>query len=290
MNGQEKIMEEEKLEAIREEIHARFPDVAWPEPVLEPIYYGRLKKTEIEKRKAIMDVNTGYVWDIVSNIYGLIPHEKALYDVLAGIPEEMGKPEIDLSIWNYGSRFRADIKFPEVGKDVEIKVGDKVRPRFTIQSSYDRFLLHDLEYGAEQLKCTNGLMIFNGKKSSRKHITTAHITPEVLAKLAENFLIEYSEATEQWRKWANRQLTQVELDDVFEALPFSQPEKEKIMALPLMNSDNRFLQQMENRTLWDVNSAATQFTKHEIRGDQRRNDLERDIAIAMSKVGKDLIR
>lgn len=284
MTGQDLMNEENRLEEIREEIHTRFPDVDWPEPVLEPVYYGRIRKTEVKERKAIMNILDGTVWDIVSNDYAMIPHEKALYDILSGLPKEMGEPEVDINLWKDGARFKAHVLFPEVDEryGFEVKKGDMVRPRLSVVSSYDRGLQHTIEMGAEQLVCTNGLVMYKATGSARRrHIIGSTMTVERMAKLAESFLVEYSESTELWKKWAEKQLSKLEVDTVLEALPFSEPEKDRIMHLPLMGNDLKSLVELENPTYWDINSAATQFAKHEVRGMQRSMDLETDIAKIM---------
>jgi len=284
MTGQEMMDIENRVEEIREEMHTRFPDVKWPEPALEPIYHGRLKKVEVKERKAIMNILDGTVWDIVSNDYALIPHEKALYDVLNGLPEEMGTPEVDIQLWKDSARFKANIMFPEVNDKfgMDIKKGDRVRPRLSVVSSYDRGLLHSIEMGAEQVVCTNGLVMFKATgKAKRKHIIGSAMTVERMAVLAENFITEYSISTEQWRKWAEKQISKIEVNELLETLPFSEPERDRILHLPLMSAENKSLLEMSNPTFWDLNSAATQFAKHEVRGMQRSMDLETDIARVM---------
>lgn len=289
MNGQEMMDYENRVEEIKEEIHERFPDIDWPEPVLEPIYFGRLKKVEVPERKVIMDVKTKKVWDIVSDNYAMIPHEKALYDILSNIPEEMGHVDVKFQLWAEGARFKADLLFPEIERAVPIKVGDIVVPRMSVKSSYDRSLLHGVEFGGEQLVCTNGLVMFKAnQKLKRKHIAGSHVTPEIIAKLAENFIEEYSISTEQWKKWANTQLSNTQVREVIEELPFSDPEKERILNLPLMNNENKNLIGLEKPTLWDINSAATQFAKHEVRGENRSISLEESIAQAMDSIEKGL--
>jgi len=286
--GQDLMDYESKMDEIKQEIREKFPETIWPEPVQESVYFGKLSKVMIPKRKAILDANTGKVWDIVSDDYSMIPHEKVLYDVLSGLPIEMGKPDVKISLWADGARFRASVLFPEIEMDKEIKKGDLVRPRISVSSSYDRALLQEIQMGAEQLVCSNGLVIFKvSDKSKRKHINGAKITPEMLASMAEDFIEDYSVSVGQWQKWANTRISKMEIDEVLSELPFSEPELERIRHLPLMNNDNKFIAGLaDNTTLWDINSAATQFAKHEVRGTQRAIELETVISITMSRISE----
>lgn len=286
MNGLESMRMEDEIEEIRGNIRKQFPNHDWPEPVMQPVSYGRLNKTLIKERSAIINLNDGHFFDIVSDRYHMVTHEEVVHDLLSSVPTEFGEHEVKISIYNNGARVRADVSFPNLPESIgQIKEGDKVNPRISAYSSLDRSTYHGVITGAEQLVCSNGLVAFKEDGSKRrKHIIGSTITPEELTTDIHEFLTEFSKTTDLWRTWANRQLASTEFDDVMKALPFSEPEIEKILELPLMNNDNQFLKQMEKKTLWDISSAATQFAKHEVRGEQRSIDLEEQIAAVLSKV------
>lgn len=274
----------EITQQIREEIRAKFPDFDWPEPILEPIYFGRFDKNIVEHRKLIMDANTGVQWDVVSDRYDCVPHEVAVNNLLTACPEEFGNPEVKFRMWSDGACFRAEASFPEAEMDVEIAVGDIIRPRSVIYSSYNRSTFYGVETGGDQLICSNGCVSFKAEaKARRKHLITAS-EPEAIESVITDFLENWSEQTGQWQAWAKKRLSLDELEEVTMALPFSEKEREKMMELPLMSHDNKFLTQLGKKaTLWDVNSAATQMAKHEIRSDRRSVELESKIADIMQK-------
>lgn len=285
MTGEDRLLVEDQIEQIRANIQKQFADVKWPEPVMEPVFYGRLKKKPVLERFAMVDINTGHVFDIVSGAYNLVTHEEVVNDLISSIPTEFGNPETSIRLYDRGARVRIDVLFPDLPEHVgEIKPGDKVKPRISAYSSYNRSTFHGVITGAEQIVCTNGLVAFRGEANKRKHILGASVTKEQLTEQIAGFLTDFSTTTDLWRSWANRQLEKTEFAEVMEALPFSEPERDKIMELPLMNSEGKFLRQMEKVTLWDVNSAATQFAKHEVRGEQRSMDLEQQIAEVLNRV------
>jgi len=285
MNGNDRLLLEDEIEMIRENIRKQFPAVQWPEPVMEPVFYGRLKKKPVLDRFAMLDINTGNVFDIVSGKYNLVTHEEVVHDLLSSVPAEFGRTETEIKLYDAGAKIRVDVTFPDIPEHVgEIKPGDKVDARVSAYSSYNRSTFHGVLTGAKQLVCSNGLVAFRSEEKKRRHINGSTITREQLTEEISVFLTDFSKTTDLWRTWANRRLEKLELDEVMVALPFSEPERDRIMELPLMNNNGRMLKQLEHITLWDVSSAATQFAKHEVRGEQRSMDLEQQIAVVLHTV------
>lgn len=286
MTGAEQMLLENEIERIRMNIHKQFPDITFPEPVMEPVWYGRLKHKAFPNRKAILDLNTGKEWDIVSNEYHLITHEEVVHDLLSSVPEEFGAPKVSIKMWADSARIRVSLTFPDVpGKErFEIKAGDMVEPRISAYSSYDRSTYQGVAFGALQQVCTNGLVAFREEKKRRKHILSSRVRPEELTNDVKQFLTDFSSTTDLWREWANRTLAKLEFDEVMTALPFSEAETTRIKELPLMNNDGKNILQLDKITLWDVSSAATQFARHEVRGEQRSMELEGQIAAVLYEV------
>jgi hypothetical protein len=285
MNGEDIILKAKEIREVQMEIRDKYPDIVWPEPIMEPVFFGRFDKTVVENRKLILDSNTGAQFDIVSDQYELIPHEVATHNLLRSIPEEFGTPKLKFRMWQDGARFRLEASFPDLG-NFEVKEGDAVEPRITQMNSLDRSTFYGLEFGATELVCTNGLVAYKQRSTTkRRHVFGA----EDIDKLADSMKHEMENFSEQlgiWQQWNHMQIGSVEelvLD--LEALPFSEKEREKLLVLPLMNNENRTLKGLVadgKATLWDVNSAATQYATHEVNSDQRQFDLERKIAANMT--------
>ena len=284
MDGKEFLEMQKEKEAKRAEIRKRFP-ANWPNPVLEEIYYGRFGKQFVEGKKLILDAITGNQFDVVSDKYGVVHHEDVLDNLLEATPKEFGIPEVDLTFWKDGARFRATATFPDL-KDFEIKKNDKVKPRVVFRNSYDRSTFLRLEFGAEQLVCSNGLVAYQTEDStSQKHIGEINI--KNLSDIIKDKVSNFAEQMGIWQKWTELPI-QDDLVVIAKKMPFSAKEQEKLLALPLMGSEGKSLKGLGSQaTLWDLNSAATQFAKHEIKGLQRSFDLERDIAKVVTAMAKD---
>lgn len=287
MNGEDLVLRAQQIREVQLEIRDQFPDIPWPEPVLEPVFYGRFDKTPVYNRKLILDTNTGAQFDIVSNRYELIPHEVATYNLLKSLPEEFGEPKLQFKMWQEGARFRLEATFPDLEK-FEVKPGDPVEPRIAQMNSLDRSTFYGTEFGAKELVCSNGLVAYRPRsESQRKHIFGA----EDLGILAENLKKEvdnFSDQMDIWQQWAQMQIGTVEEVELkLGKMPFSEKEVSKLLELPLMNYENASLKGLIDKgeaTLWTLNSATTQFAAHEVNSDQRQYDLERKIAEELTKM------
>jgi len=289
MNGEDIIFRQKEIREVQIEIREQFPEIVWPEPVLEPVFFGRFDKTVVENRKLVLDTNTGAQFDIVSDQYELIPHEVATRNLLKSIPEEFGKPLLKFSLWADGARFRLEATFPEVGK-FEVKPGDPVEPRVVQMNSLDRSTFYGFEFGAKELVCSNGLVAYRERSSTqRRHVFGA----EDVDKLTDSMKFEIENFSEQlgiWKQWNELLLeTEMEAEAKLSELPFSEKEVEKLLILPLLNNSDKTLRGLikeGHATLYDINSAATQYAAHEVNSDQRQFDLERKIATGVSAIAR----
>lgn len=287
MNGEEILLRQQEIREVQLEIRGQFPDIVWPEPVLEPVFFGRFDKTVVENRKLVLDANTGAQFDIVSDQYELIPHEVATRNLLKSIPEEFGEPKLKFNMWADGARFRLEATFPEVG-NFEVKPGDPVEPRVVQMNSLDRSTFYGFEFGAKELVCSNGLVAYRERSSTqRRHVFGA----EDVDKLTLSMKAEIENFSEQlgiWQQWNRLQLGTIEEAELqLSELPFSENEVEKLLILPLLNNEGKTIRGLIKEgaaTVYDINSAATQYAAHEVNSDQRQFDLERKIAQGIGKI------
>jgi len=272
MNGNDLIEKQKAREDIVAEIHSKFPDVKWPKPILEPIFYGRLDKTPVAGRKLMLDKNTNNQFDIVSDQYKLIYHEEVLFNLLNALPEEFGDPTITAKMFKYGARAHFTALFPELNK-FEIK-GSETNVEYRLKNSYDRSTYLNYSAGAKELVCSNGLRVFKAKEQNgAKHIGRTISTFNLESRL-RNSLGDISEAHKLWLQWAEMKLKAVDVISVVENLPYSEKEQETLLALPIINHGNATLKDMKDEaTLWSVMSAGTQMV-HEIKSEERRFDIE----------------
>lgn len=284
MNGEDIILKAKEIREVQLEIRDQFPDIIWPEPILEPVFFGRFDKTPVDNRKLVLDANTGAQFDIVSDQYELIPHEIATRNLLKSIPEEFGKPKLQFSMWQDGARFRLEASFPDVGQ-FEVKPGDPVEPRVVQMNSLDRSTFYGFEFGAKELVCSNGLVAYKQRSSTqRRHVFGAEDV-DTLTDSMKSEIENFSEQLGIWQQWNTLRIGTIEeLQLDLGSLPFSEKEVEKLLVLPLINHQDKTLTGLIKEgaaTLYDLNSAATQYAAHEVHSDQRQFDLERKIASSL---------
>lgn len=266
-------------------IRERFSHVVFPEPVLEPIYYGRFDKTKVTNRKLVLDVNTGHQMDIVSDAYVLHRHEVMVNDLLEACPEEFGAPKVDIRIMRAGAVASVEAVFPEIGK-FQVN-GSAINPRIMLMNSYDRSRHLGFSWGARELVCTNGLVAFRERAGGKfKHISGSLGKAQIEMRV-RGAMEEFSDQVGIWNEWSKTQIDVNTGQEIMEALDLSEAARKVLIDLPLMNDNGRTLRSIgKDLTLWNVTSAVTQFAQHEVESDVRRLDLEVNVArIANNYVG-----
>ncbi len=276
----ETIEEKRKTEETIAKIREKFPEIPFPEPVLEPIYYGRLSKNIIDNRKLVMDKNTGEQFDIVSDMYSLVHHEVVLDKLMSAIPEHFGEPEFQVNFFGAGARSVFTASFPHMKYDVN---GSPGYTRFILKNSYDRSSFLSLSYGLMELVCTNGLVAFREKERARAKHLDKSITDFSLQEKIEQGIGIIEESVESWRKWETIKLPETVIQEALEYLPFSETEQEKLFSLPLLNHNGESLASLGSKSsLWTLNSSATQYA-HEVAA-ERKLTIEEKLPNVMQKL------
>lgn len=274
----------EQICAERLEIRNRYPRVEFPDPVLEPLWFGRRPNTLLVGKKAIFDNNSKEVFGICSDQYKVLHYEDVIGMVEGAVKEikGFGKIEVCPSMLSGGGRMKLGLKFPEAQHLVRVK--DAVVPKIEVFTSYDLAWKLRGRFGAFQLRCTNGCGTWKQfKQFARKHLQNLNILDlkETITEGLELFGFQ----VESWRKWANTQITGKMYDGIWDELPFSAKEREKIEALPQIgyNEGMNIPDALKKKTLtvWDFNSILTQYTTHEVKSELRRIDLEPEVARSM---------
>lgn len=283
-NFGETIMEREakRAEAIAR-VREMFPKTTFPTPVLEPIYFGRFEKNEVTNRKLVLDRETKFQYDIVSDDYSLVHHEEVVNMVLDACPPEFGQPDIQIRMLLNGARSLVQAKFPEMG-DFKVN-GSPIMPIIRMMNSINRTTHLLYSYGAEELVCTNGLIRYVEKdKSKFRHMTGSLDKLELEGQIKKD-LSAFSIQHDVWKKWAEIELAKEEVLELLGKMPFSEAEQEKVLQLPLVNHNNDSLQdyvKAGKSTLWTVNSAATQFART-VKAEHRGLDLEEAIGTILHR-------
>lgn len=275
---------QEEIKEIRAEISERY-NMTFPDVVLEPLWWGRRPVNKAEGRFAIVDQNNDTVFNVCTEIYQPVYHELVIKNVeeAAALVPEYGKPEIKISLLADGGKMKVNVMFPEV--DVEIKKGDILHPNADVKTSYDLGWKYAMEFGAYRLVCSNGLKVGEVFDSFKKrHLTS--LDPNILSESLKSAMPRFSEQKNIWSRWAEEKILPDTYADMWEALEFSAPEKEKIEAMKLDGSGIYLPEALKSGELtrWEFYNAATQYTTHNISSELRKIELGPKITKVFERV------
>lgn len=283
MTAMDLAMEASEVKNICNEIRDEFPDVPWPHVSEEPIFYGRKEKKRWEGRKGIVDQRHEVLYDIVSDDYSLLPHEVAVHQVKIALKEfpEYGDPKLQIFLPYSGAKMVLNVTFPETKHLIK---KDVISPMFKVRNSYNRTWVYSFQFGAVQQICTNGLVSWKSHDFfGRKHIG---LDPSDIIHALQKSATLLSDEIGLWQGWAEKKLNSDEYSMLWEALPFSKKEKEKIEELPQTGTGLLLPKALKDDTLtkWDFASVVTQFVTHELSSENRKADVEPQIARTFTRL------
>ena len=263
----------------RQEIQEQFPDVYFPQPALEPVWYGRRPTHQIPATQAVVDQNNGKVLSIVSNQYKIVRYEDILSmvnDITSRI-DGYGKIQLNPHSLQGGRRFQIQLKFPEMQKSVN-KL-DNIVPKLDVFTSLDLSSKLTGRFGAFRLLCTNGMGVWEMfRRFARKHLLSL-VLDDLQSTITEG-LEGFNTQVLEWKKWSNTIIPLEAYNNVWQRLPFSAHEKERIEFLPEVSSNLTLKDALQQKalTVWDMNNVLTQANTHIIRSEIRRIEQEPLIA------------
>lgn len=284
--GEQKIKEEEARREVIAQVHEQFPNVTFPEPTKEPLFFGKLKRDPVPGNFVTVDANTKTPWAVVTDEYQIIHHEEIIGKVLSLVKEipEYGQPEFNIHLMQNGAKMNLTVQFPE--HSIEVRKGDAFNPNIQFRNSYDAKWRFGYKFGAFRLVCSNGMIagvIQNSMKA--RHLQSLDFESVILDHLKSG-MVSFSEQNELWKKWAEKQIEIAQFEKISEVAGFSPVEVEKLKNLNIIGDDvtvDVLLQ--ENRlTAWDAHNAMTQFATHEVRSELRKLDLPVSISNSFSSV------
>ena len=203
-------------------------EVVFPETKEQQVMWGYHRGLhQAANYKAIVNPQTGKLFSIVSKDYRLIRHEEAIEEVEKAIVEtqELGRHEINTAFYNDGGRMLRTYRFSE--RSVEIVRGDLVNPELHLHNSYDTTWPFIVILGAYRLICKNGMVVheklFQVKKRHVYELKKLYLKDQVSTALSR-----FQLQTEQWREWANRELTERTYLQVMNTMKFGKNATEEI--------------------------------------------------------------
>lgn len=272
---------------IRQEVAERY-NLQFPDVVLEPVWWGRRPTNRADDRFAIVDQREGHLFNICTGIYKPVYHEELIYMVEEASNKlpEFGKPTINVQLLADGGKLRVEVKFTEVEYDINPNRpgGDIVNPTIDVFSSYDLGWKYGGQFGAYRLICSNGAKvgtIFDSFK--KRHLTS--LDPMELSTTISSGMIKFSDQTDLWKNWATQKMLPKVYNDMWEELPFSAPEKEKIEMLPEAGTKLLLPEALKSGDLtrWDFFNVVTQYATHEIKSEIRRIEIQPTITRVFEK-------
>ncbi|KKM24411.1 hypothetical protein LCGC14_1605330 [marine sediment metagenome] len=223
-----------------------------------------------------------------SSQYKIAPHEEAILG-LEGMLEELNgsytdiAPIIEPAVFNQGAKMTVNVRFPSA----EYPVGpnqEKVQVMVEMRNSYDLGWEFMIRFKAWQKVCSNGMYgMKEMQRISKKH--RQNLDTGTLVKEVSTYMDRFSEQVGIWDRWAQKKLTENGIGEIFEALEFSEKRIEEVKMLPMTGRSESMdsLSKKDDLTLWDVNSAITQFITHEIESDLVRIDMGEKTANVLQK-------
>ena len=276
---------QEKISSVREMFHnVSFPDVE--EQMIA--HYSRgtdLSEATLMSNRAILigsypGNDNVYEYGIISKQYNMITHEESIASMLEILPDypEFGEPKFDVRVFADGAKMKFTVDFPEV-EPIEVKAKDTVGMRLTGQNSYDLQLEYGFAVEALALICTNGLVGYKALGGyNTRHKGTLDIDRS--GTIVAGAMTAFSEQTEIWKSWADKQLGVTEFKEIVDGMPFGSRHTTEILELPIIQKEDtlKSLGLKGKADLWSVNLAATQFLTHEVNSEMVQIDKNEKLA------------
>jgi hypothetical protein len=247
--------------------------------------------------RAVRNVETDEVFDIVSPKYKLVKHEKVLENVeeVLETNKEFGHYERSVLLYKSGARMRTKYRFPDTEVVVKFRgKNDIMNPTLEVFNSYDRSIKHTVMLGAFRLICTNGAVVGETfAKYKKRHMPDLYLE-DVQSALKDGIgAIETQQ--QQWQEWTDVPLLPEKFEEVEKKLDLNNKETGLLLEEPEMSTNatlDRWLalnemggkwaeEAREYLDMWTFYNILTQFTTHRIKSEVRRQQLEDRIRKSM---------
>jgi hypothetical protein len=252
----------------------------FPEVIEAPVLWGDINLQRANDHKAIVNPETGKVFSIVSKDYKLIRHEDAVLRVNNVIDEnsDLGKYKVSTEFYNDGSRMRSTYCFYEIS--TKITPGDPVNPELHLFNSYDTSWPFIVLLGAFRSVCANGLVV--GRKFL--YIRKRHVYDFDQIDLEEQIstvLKRFRFQTNQWRKWADRQLTERDHKKIIKSMKWGKGAIEEIEARTADEARDVNDRGFPIISLWIFYNVITWYITHRAVSLNHRIEMERRLRTAL---------
>jgi hypothetical protein len=247
--------------------------------------------------KAVRNVETEQIYDIVSPKYKLVRHEKVLKNVEEVLEKnpDFGSYSKHVFLYKDGARMRTKYRFDDAQVVVKFRGKDDImNPTLEVFNSYDRSCKHTVMLGAFRLVCTNGLVVGETFAKYRKRHMPDLYLEDVQHALKGGFTALDTQR-QQWQDWTSTPLLPEKFEKVEKKLDLNNKETTLLLEEPEMGTNANLarwlaLHEMggkwekeaeEYMNMWIFYNILTQFTTHHIASEVRRQQLEDRIRVSV---------
>ena len=279
-------MEPEMVRDIRQEIHEKFPDANWPNTYRDTVWHGSGEFDElhavedfdvmVHRRREptrILQPDGRYETRLMdrkrcvpcTEEYQFIPHEVALKNFLEVVEASdnavFGAPKVGINLFDVGGKMEVTLRYADAKKNLKV---DEALPVFGLRNGTDLQWQYSLWGGAEVLRCKNGMVStkvsLDFKKKHRQNLDM----DDMLADFSAG-MIALEDQFNLWGAWVDKLITQTQTVELLEALPVSEKQTEKLLALPEVGTGKTLVDRFDAKekvSLWNVNSIVSQWLTH----------------------------
>ena len=280
------------VEDIKAKMHTQFKDVKWPNAYLDAVWIGNGAEHLAEKWNAVVIDNgdEGMVFpNFVTDHYKLVPHEVITHMLMREVTSNWshwGVPEFKVNLYDQGAKAFVRAFFPEMKEAKKLKIGkDVIEPFIGFKNSYDSQTQLTGTGGAVVFRCSNGMV----STKVLQHFKRKHrqgLSMDAVVKQLNTCIKTMEEEHELWRSWTKLMIEKAQAEEILEALPISEKQNEKILALPETGTGIT-LESMFNSgkpvSAWTMNSILTQWITHEVKDSSGRKEREEQMAFVLAR-------
>ena len=173
---------------------------------------------------------------------------------------------------------RTTYRFTEVA--VEVQAGDVINPQLHLCNSYDLSWPLIVHLGAFRVVCANGLVVgeefFHLRKRHIVALDQMHLQEEVATAL-QRFHLQ----TKQWKRWAERQMTEDTYNEVMKAMKLGKKATEEIEDRVHKEAEGVDGNAFPIMSLWVFFNILTWYITHKAVSLNHRLEMERRLRVAM---------
>jgi hypothetical protein len=283
-----------RVESIVNRVRETMPEVAWPNVYSEALWFGNGAENLIQHHNGVI-VQYGdeppFCANFVTEQYKIVPHEVIMHylmdEVNTNWAGKWGTPVFKAALYDNGTKAYMQASFPEMTMDKKaLRVGkDIIEPWVGFKNSYDSQIQLTGTGGGKVLRCSNGMM---GTKTlmmfRKKH--RQDLTMDVMVQRLAAAMQTMEQEHEMWKMWAKLQIEKAQAEEILQALPISEKQTEKILALPETGTGltlESIFTSGKPVTAWKMNSILTQWLTHEVKESAGRREREEEFAFVLAR-------